>query len=1174
MEARDHDLQGGNAMAVVRPYLSLKIEDLESLFEAVSSDKIVCEALLEELTYRTTDRAATLRGRVKNALASPTRTIPSDAAPGDATKRPGRQPGIANKPTAILDAWTAIEALSPQTYRYPADLANGDKQCIVDILNGELPWFRRAPPRPKYRLYYQIVLGSVPMDKATDALIRVFGDHEERSRKEREKAALAAIIVDQKGLLAEGDAISISSFGWALPIALQGELSGLGAWTSVEKDFVAGVARHLTRNDEEGKPLPLDRDTIYRAFRWLVEALNLPDHLYEEPTFVVRVYQHEKSKGHPEPTLLNSFFLPDLARARNVSSTVAALSRYLGGERVDRSADLLTHTSLIEQLLAPDNTPLARWPSPGGHPLVTLQQAAVNGARSELSGSGGGIASVNGPPGTGKTTLLRDIVASCILDRASAMAQMDDPASAFSSTGQKIAAGSSAFFKFHGLHESLKGHEILVASSNNKAVENVSRELPSAKSVGRDIAYLRTVAERLQRGRNDSGDPASNEPAWGLMAAVLGNASNRNSFQQAIWWDDDRSLRLYLKAAKGDSVLREVKGADGRVIGSELPTVVSAEAPPTPEQAKANWRDARERFLSLRAAVKAEMDALEAVRQDCLKLGPARANILIATSKWKEASRSAETAPQDAARALTALEEWTRTLEAARRHASLIESQLPPWWHRLFNTLQMRRWRDARNEAVSNRADAEGRVTLAGHAYNEAHLRHSQAEARIRASAEALTRAKDALARIEEVISDHRNRLGPRLVDESFFQKDHAQWNLASPWISSDLHGRREDLFAAALELHRAFIDCAAQKISHNLGILMGAMQAGALQDKAKRDLLPDLWSTLFLVCPVISTTFASVGRMLGDMPQRSIGWLLIDEAGQATPQSAVGALMRARRAIVVGDPLQIPPVVSLPERMVIDIARHFGVDHEIWMAPGASAQTLADQASRWTAAFRGDVGHREVGIPLLVHRRCQEPMFGISNRIAYDGQMVFSAGNPQPGSVTKAIGRSRWLHVDGEAQSKWCPEEGEVVVALLRILAKASVRQPDIYIITPFRIVANELRRRIEQESELLAALGVEAREWCRDRVGTIHTFQGKEAEAVIAVLGAPAATQHGARYWAGSTPNVFNVMVSRAKQGLYIVGSHAAWSSVGHGRELAASLPVCDATTELWAGGDALMG
>ena len=92
-----------------------------------------------------------------------------------------------------------------------------------------------------------------------------------------------------------------------------------------------------------------------------------------------------------------------------------------------------------------------------------------------------------------------------------------------------------------------------------------------------------------------------------------------------------------------------------------------------------------------------------------------------------------------------------------------------------------------------------------------------------------------------------------------------------------------------------------------------------------------------------------------------------------------------------------------------------------------------------------------------------------------------------------------------------------------------------------------------MEREATTFAALKVDIREWATDRIGTIHTVRGREADSVILVLGAPNASQNGARSWAAGTPNILNVAVSRAKQNLYVVGSYGAWSGVGHAREVA---------------------
>ena len=106
---------------------------------------------------------------------------------------------------------------------------------------------------------------------------------------------------------------------------------------------------------------------------------------------------------------------------------------------------------------------------------------------------------------------------------------------------------------------------------------------------------------------------------------------------------------------------------------------------------------------------------------------------------------------------------------------------------------------------------------------------------------------------------------------------------------------------------------------------------------------------------------------------------------------------------------------------------------------------------------------------------------------------------------------------------------------------------ETEVVIRTPYKMVEEEGRRRVQGETERMGACGVKWNEGSRDRVGTIDTFQGREADTVILLLGAPKASQHRPRQWAASPPNIINVAVSRAKQNLYVVGSAAAWAGAG---------------------------
>jgi hypothetical protein len=76
--------------------------------------------------------------------------------------------------------------------------------------------------------------------------------------------------------------------------------------------------------------------------------------------------------------------------------------------------------------------------------LVAGQQFAVNEIVAELadgaSSAGrraddsGGLFAVNGPPGTGKTTLLRDLIAAVVVRRAEVLATLKSPAAGFGGT--------------------------------------------------------------------------------------------------------------------------------------------------------------------------------------------------------------------------------------------------------------------------------------------------------------------------------------------------------------------------------------------------------------------------------------------------------------------------------------------------------------------------------------------------------------------------------------------------------------------------------------------------------------------------------------------------------------------------------------------------------------------
>ncbi|HEY6802004.1 MAG TPA: AAA domain-containing protein [Pyrinomonadaceae bacterium] len=994
-------------------------------------------------------------------------------------------PNLPNAPESILSAWIALEVLSPQTFRRPEDLASKDQRRVALLNEHTLPWERRDAWQPTQQIYYQIVLGSIRIRPAVDALIERYGDTRIEKDRTVGNVPLAVVIVDKRGCLVDSAPVAVSSFGWGVITALKGKLGDLAQWSNVEPQLTTNIEEILRNQVADVDPVPLTRTDLMRAHEDLIATLDLPKDWIEPVEFAIRSYTTDRDRT-PEPILLNSFFLNDLIFANELfihKKAPLALCRYLGLERPTETKNLICDNAALEEAVRPEKTPLAKWPGYDHHPLVLLQQAAVNIAFDETPASG--IVGINGPPGTGKTTLLRDLVAAVITERAEKMATYDDPQTAFQPTNLKLKFGQ-AWIHLHKLADCLRGFEIIVASSNNKAVENISSELPGIRAIANDapeLRYFQSLSDSLHQ-----------DETWGLIAAVLGNAQNRNHFKQQFWWDQENGLRSYLRAATGS--LDDENG--------KLPNVVLKEEPPTTHQdALRRWEIAREKFRNALKESQGWQQRLEILRNDVLALPRLAETLNVAEQSHADALLEVKRLFQQH---YYTIREINSAVEELKVHARA----KPGFWARLFRTQSARIWKEIQSALLDLQQQESASQT--------ARLEYEK------------TRGRVARAKNEHNIV---------ILDSDFFEHSR-EYHKATPWSNPAAQRAREEVFIAAMALHRAFVDAAAKPLRHNLGALMSVFNGQSLPTPEKQELLSDLWASLFLVVPLVSTTFASVNRMLGKLPPESLGWLLVDEAGQAAPQAAVGAIIRTKRAVIVGDPIQIEPVVMLPNTLTKAICNQFQVEPEQYSAPLASAQTLADAASTYTTEFDG----RTVGVPLLVHRRCSEPMFTISNKIAYSGLMV-PAKREQSSDIREILGPSRWIDIVGDCEDKWCLSEGEQVIRMLRQLGQAKC-SPDLYVLTPFVIVAERTRELIRQTGVLKGWINEEWH-WTNERVGTVHTAQGREAEAVIIILGAPDPAQTGARNWAGGSPNILNVAVTRAKEVVYVVGNRKLWREAG---------------------------
>lgn len=299
---------------------------------------------------------------------------------------------------------------------------------------------------------------------------------------------------------------------------------------------------------------------------------------------------------------------------------------------------------------------------------------------------------------------------------------------------------------------------------------------------------------------------------------------------------------------------------------------------------------------------------------------------------------------------------------------------------------------------------------------------------------------------------------------------------------------------------------------------------------------------------PLWATTNLSVGRSIPLAPAL-FGFLIVDEASQCDIASAIPLLYRAKRAMVVGDPMQLTFVASLGADADYRLRQKHGIlDVEPYERYSYRTKSLYGLAS--TSAELPKDGL----VMLREHFRCDEGIAEYFNETFYSHRLIVLTDKDrlkQPAGSRLGI---LWTQVDADARS--APSGGAIseaqiqaIVSELQKLKNNSFRGT-VGVVTPFRAQANRIGDQAQK---------MDLPERWDFKSDTADGFQGGERDVILFSLVGGPDMPAGAEWFYQSDPNRFNVAISRARSVLHVFGDKEwarSWAASNAARKHIASL------------------
>ncbi len=276
----------------------------------------------------------------------------------------------------------------------------------------------------------------------------------------------------------------------------------------------------------------------------------------------------------------------------------------------------------------------------------------------------------------------------------------------------------------------------------------------------------------------------------------------------------------------------------------------------------------------------------------------------------------------------------------------------------------------------------------------------------------------------------------------------------------------------------------------------------GVLRGEAKkktrhmplRKLLKEVGEAVQTIKPVFLMSPLSVAQYL-DPDGLKFDLLLIDEASQVRPADAIGAVMRAKRTIIVGDQKQLPPTTFFEKLVSIDETEE---DQDL-------EDVKAGQVGDMESILALCEGRKMPSCMLKWHYRSQhESLIEVSNQEFYGNKLVCP---PSPAESNTELGLS-FEFVDGTyyrgSGKSNNPEESR---AVMEAVLKHARKRPN----ESLGVVAMSQSQQvtIQNEAERMRAEYPELNSFCSEGkenpffVKNLETVQGDERDVIFISIG-----------------------------------------------------------------------